>query len=253
MTGIWWLLPVLGVASATIALFARVDRLPGPVASGLALHLGLPARWEGEAAAWLFSRTERRMRRLGCTMFLVLPLVGVLTIGWLKGAGALLAAVIASAWISTRARSPAGPLLEVAAARARERASRLEESGYAISARAAQDLAERIDRFRRQNPELTVGDIGRLPERHRPTQVADTLEAWWRGRSTGVYWDDADMDFPAWLTSEEWMPFADDPNEQRRVQLLERVKRELIAGGGERYADETRFAALLAELRAFEE
>jgi hypothetical protein len=249
----WRLLLVLGTGCATIALFTRVDRLPGPVASGLAPHLGLPARWEPDTASWLWSGTERRMRRLGCAVFLLLPIVGVLAVGWLKGLGALLATGIATIWLSTKGRSPAGPLLLVAAARARQRASALRESGHAISALAAEDLALRIDRFQRQNPELTVGDVARLPERHRPTEVADTLELWWRGRSTGVYWDDADMGFTAWLKSREWTPFADDPTEQRRVQLLERVKQELIAGGGEQFADETRLTALVAELRAFEE
>lgn len=249
----WPAVPLLVIACMSIALFAYHARLPGPNAVVLGDKLWLPARWGHEKQEWLLSLKERVIKRLGCALYLALAVLGVLTMGWLRGVGLLVVAGFIGLWLGSRSEQPAAPLLAVAVARARQRAAAFRESGYAVSASAAEDLAARIERYLQRAPTVTTAEISRLPRPHHPANVADLLDAWWRGRAEDNFEDDSDMEFAGWLESSEWSPFPDDPHEQRRVALLERVKQEIIAGGRELYADDLRFSQLVEELRAFAE
>jgi len=93
---------------------------------------------------------------------------------------------------------------------------------------------------------LTTAEIGSLPHPTRPSDIADLLEGLWRNHDR----DDAEA-LREWLEREEWSPFPHEPHEQRRVQLLMQVKQEIVAGGGEQYANGAQLTALVAELRAF--
>lgn len=234
------------IAGVAISLTAYKGRLPGPNATLLADRLGIPARWNHELRNWLLSPKERLVERLGCASYLALAVFGVLEIGWLRGVGLLLVAGLIGLWLGARSNQPAGPLLETAVGRARKTAATFLASGDEDRASAASDLAERIVRYMRRAPTLTAAEISRLPRARRPSEIADLIEGWVRNRSL-----DDSQELSDWLESEEWSPFPEDTNESRRVQLLERVKREIIAGGGEQYADDERLIALAAELRAF--
>jgi hypothetical protein len=235
------------IASVAVGLlfYYRVC-LPGPIATLLAYRLGLPARWDREIRAWLLSPNERLIGRLGGASYVVCLIVGVLSIGWLWGLVLVAATGIIGWWISSGGARSAAPFLAIAVARARERASAFRLSGDGARAGAADDLAARIERYARQAPMLTTAEIGSLPHPTRPSDIADLLEGLWRNHDR----DDAEA-LREWLEREEWSPFPHEPHEQRRVQLLMQVKQEIVAGGGEQYANGAQLTALVAELRAF--
>lgn len=261
---------VLVIVSLALALFTgaitawRAEHAAPIDRQRLAHLIDVPAPWTGEVASWLHTPEESRFASVQVVLRLTLLVTSIVTFGWLWGLGLVVASFLAGATIGSRRGEPVlqiGPELQRAASLVRTHAQALRAGGDVDRARAADQFATRIDFFREVYGQISPTTFN---EYQTPQYVAALLESYYlpealvaarswmpsdlRRETPPRSGDDSDIDFPPWL-EHEIHPLSPHPYEQNRAARLERVRREILAGGGTGYRNLERIQQIVADLR----
>jgi hypothetical protein len=224
----------------------------------------VPQPWTAQAHAWLHTPAERVVAWVQGMLGLMLPISAIMTFGWLKGIGLVLASLVAGVTLGGWRRGPfpqIGPGLQRAAAIVRANAETFRATGGVDRARAANEFASRIDLFREVYGDLSPAAFSSYEN---PAYLAALLESYYlpvslvaedswmpadlRRESPPRGGDDSDLELPDWLEA-EISPLCTHRFEQARAARLEAVRQEIIAGGGTAYRDLARIQEMVAELR----
>lgn len=238
---------VLGLG-ATIITAWRAHGPPGLSLDALPGNVGVPLRWWNETSALASTPGSRHLSRIQAFLVLGFFVASIASLGWLRGSALVILSQVAAAVVAGKTRdheSQIGPALQRVAAQARANAHRLRLAGDLERAAGAEDLALRVDRFQAAYAHLSPEEFGDFTP---PGEVANMLQSFFLADDV---LDDADLDLPRWLAAGV-RSYSPHPREQARVALLERVRLELVAGGGTDFADPERIKQLVTELRAAE-
>jgi hypothetical protein len=230
----------------------------------LASLINVPGPWTSEAWLWLQTRADRRLATLQAVLRLTLLVTAIVSLGWIMGVGLVVVSYVAGVIVGSRRAQPVmqvGYSLERAASIVRANAQMLHATGDGDQARAAGEYAARIDFLRDIYGRLAPIVFAQL---EMPADLALTLELYYlpltlvaadsempadeRRESPPRTRGDLHYGFPNWLYS-EIRPLLTHPYEQSRVDCLERVRQEILAGGGTAYQDLGRIQQIVAELR----
>jgi hypothetical protein len=241
-------LGVGGLLGASVVAVAQVYRRGAPLARlrCLPVILGLEPRWWVAAARWITPADY--FLWLGVAWALGALLFGVLLsfAGWmaaLGGALLLLVLVRCGALCFRRDDPPLAVLAGALRPGLAARAAGFRAKGQRDAADAAALFQARCGRLL---PGLALTDIDFYTS---APQLAAMLEDW-AAPSLESNEDDLRDLLRVWLQTPT-QAFWQDSWEQGRVALLERVRQELLAGGGLAYRNDPRVAELVAELRAY--
>lgn len=226
--------------------------------------VAVPTPWRDKAPDWLQTRADARLATAQSMLRLTLLVTAIAAFGWLMGIGLVVVSFVAGSMLGSRRDQPvvqAGHLLERAASIVRTNAQALRATGDGDQARAADEYAARIDFLRDIYGKLAPPMFAQLMM---PSGLALLLENYFlpeglidaasqmpieeRRDPPPRRWGDLDIGFRNWL-GDEILPLLSDPFERSRAERLERVRRELVAGGGTAYQDLGRLQQIVAELR----
>ena len=226
--------------------------------------IAVPTPWLGKVPGWLQTRADARLAMVQTALRLTLLATAIVTFGWFMGIGLVVVSFVAGFIVGSRRDQHSmqiGRSLERAASIVRTNAQILRAAGDGEQAHAASEYATRIDFLRDIYGRLAPLVFAQLVM---PAELALTLESYYlpealiaadsemppeeRRESPPRTRGDLHYGFPNWLQS-EIRPLYTHPYEQSRADCLERVRQEILAGGGIAYPDLGRIQQIVAELR----
>ena len=241
-----WLV-VGGLLGASVVAVVQVRRR---AALGRLRHLpvilGLDSRWWATAARWITPADYLLWLGSAWTFSAALFVALVWFAGWMAALGGALLVLVLGVGGALRFRLDYPPLAAMVGALRPGLAAR----AAGLRANGQRDAAEAVGLFQarcgRLLPGLAIADIDCYMS---APQLAAILEDWAAPSPSSNEGDLQDL-VRFWLST-PIQRFWRDPWEEGRVALLERVRQEILAGGGVAYRNDTRLAELIAELRAY--